>query len=226
MINTSLFTSKSTSTAIAPAPLGRLGASKELKIFDVRYIGWVKRRADGAQTAFGWCNGQWSVVFNKAVLYEFFGLSENPSEAATLYTVLCCKQDATAEEIKAQYKRLVKQWHPDVCQERDARENFDAIQNAWNVLKDGTKRGKYNAGLKLSSDSQMPPAPKMNFVSESDLIYRSPLRCGLILAECNRTGGKYTVAKIIQWNDIVDGNGKTLVTSWPRGAENFTEDWV
>lgn len=225
MINTSLFTSKSTSTAIAPAPLSRLGASKELKIFDVRYIGWVKRRADGTQMAFGWCNGQWSVVFNKSVLHEFFGLSENPSEAATLYTVLCCKQDATAEEIKTAYRRMAKQWHPDRCKEMDARTQFDAIQQAYNVLSNQIKRAKYNAGLTLMAKTEKVAQVPLAY-AESDLIYRSPLRCGLILAECNRTGGKYTVTKIIQWNDIVDSNGKTLVTSWPRGAENFTEDWV
>ena len=56
--------------------------------------------------------------------------------------------------------------------------------------------------------------------------YRSPLRCGLIMAEGVEQLGRFVVSKIIAWEDIPGPNGTVLCTSWPAGAQMFTEEWV
>jgi len=219
MINTSIFQTQNR------APTMAFSTTPEIKIFDIRYIGWVKKRSNGSQTAYGWHKGEWSIVFSKAVLHEWFGIDERPGEAATLYNVLGIKQEATAEEVKTAYRRLAKQWHPDRCKEADARRQFEAIQSAYDVLGDQIRRAKYNAGLMLMARIETSTQQHLAY-SESDLIYRSPLRCGLILCEAARTGNRWTVTKILQWQDIVNQAGQTLVTSWKSGADTFTEDWV
>lgn len=197
----------------------------EIKIFDIRYIGWVKKRADGTQTAYGWSNGEWSVVFPKFVLYEWFGMDERPQESATLYQVLCVKQSATAEEVKASYRRLAKQWHPDRCKEKDARQQFEAIQHAYDVLGNENKRAKYNAGLALMEGvNKFRDMPILAY-DTNDLVYRSPLRCGMILCEVTQSGKRWTVSKIMQWEDITNWAGQTLVTSWKMGDDKPTEVW-
>lgn len=193
----------------------------EIKLLEVRYLGRVKNRPDGSETAFGYCNNTWSVAITKAALYAYFCMSERPGEAATLYSTLGVNAVATDAEIKTAWKRLVKQWHPDLCKEQDARKQFDAIQHAYGVL--STKRAKYDAGLMLQASLAKVPQP---LDADQEYGYRSPLRCGYILAEGSNKSGKFTVSKIIQWNDITNSHGQVLVVSWQYGDKHHTEAWA
>jgi len=38
--------------------------------------------------------------------------------------------------------------------------------------------------------------------------------------------GRFIVQRILAWADIGDGRGHVLITSWPMGADTFTESWV
>lgn len=216
---TSTNTARQTQTTYRPA------GKPEIKIFDIRYVGWVKKRSDGSQTAFGWSGGEWSVIFTKSVLYEWFGMDERPQESATLYQVLCVKPEATAEEIKTNYRRLAKQWHTDICKEKDARQQFEAIQHAYEILRDENKRARYNAGLALVANSTVNREMPILAYNTADLIYRPPLRCGMLLCEVQRSGKKWLVNKILQWEDITNWAGQTLVTSWRMGDDKPTEVW-
>lgn len=164
-------------------------------------------------------------MFAKDVLHSWFGIDARPGEATTLYNTLGLHRESSAEEIKATYRRMAKQWHPDRCKESDARQQFDAIQEAYGILGDTIKRAKYNAGLALMGQIEKLVQAPIEY-SESDLVYRSPLRCGLILCEASRTGNRWNVVKILQWQDIVNAAGQTLVTTWKSGAETFEENWV
>lgn len=194
----------------------------ELKLLEVRYLGRVKLRADGSLTAFGWSGGAWSVAITKDALYTWFGVSLRPGEAGTLYSVLGVTNTAAIDEIKKAYRRLAKQWHPDVCREADAAKQFQAIQHAYDILS-GDKRAKYDAGLTLQSSLRGNVSLAQ---PEDDYGYRSPLRCGHILGQGSQQGRKFVIAKILQWSDIVNTRGQTLVVSWPYGADVHTEAWV
>lgn len=196
--------------------------STEMRILDLRYIGATKTREDGNETAFGWCDGGWNVIFPKAVLTAWFeGEHERPGAAKTLYAVLAITQYATADEIRKAYRRLARQWHPDVCREPDARQQFEAIQAAYDVLSSEKKRARYNAGLQL--EAGMVERPEITFHESS---YRAPLRCGLVLVEGVDRLGRFVVGKIMQWQDITDSQGRVLVTSWQAGSDKFEERWV
>lgn len=200
-------------------------AGNEMRLLDVRYIGAAKDRGDGAPTSFAWSGGKWSVIIPKSVLMEWFGQTQQPGEAQTLYGVLGVSQSVDPAELKTSWRRLVRQWHPDVCKEPNAREQFDAIQAAYQVLGDVNQRAKYDAGLafeamaKAHSDSQVVSARVIE-------DWRPPLRCGLILVEGQERLGRFIVNRILQWADIVNANGDVLVTSWVTGNDQYTESWV
>jgi curved DNA-binding protein len=63
------------------------------------------------------------------------------------YQVLGVKREATAQEIKAAYRKLARQWHPDLHtgkKKEEAEEKFKQINEAYEVLSDEEKRSKYD----------------------------------------------------------------------------------
>jgi len=201
------------------------GSQPSMTILDVRYIGATKSREDGSESAFGWCNGGWNAVFSRQTLMDWFGATQRPGESPTLYGVLGVSQTASAADLKTAWKRLIRQWHPDVCREPDAANQFRAIQEAWEILGDDNRRARYNAGMALETAWKAQEGRRRQ-LGYQDTCYRSPLRCGLILAVGSKVLGRYQVGEILQWMDITDDRGRTLVTSWPAGAKEFTESWV
>lgn len=196
----------------------------EMRLLDVRYIGAAKSRDDGSETAFGWANGEWSVIFPKSKLLEWFGQTERPGESNTLYGVLGVSQSVDSIELRKAWKRLARTWHPDVSKEPGSREQFQAIQEAYEILSDTIKRAKYDAGLQFEalSKAHNPRSMVDEFVTE----WRAPLRCGLILVEGQERLGRFVVSKILQWADIVNAQGKVLVTSWAKDDDHFNATWV
>ncbi len=61
------------------------------------------------------------------------------------YKVLGVARNATADEIKKSYRRLAKQYHPDVNKgDKGAEERFKEISEAYNCLSDPEQRKKYD----------------------------------------------------------------------------------
>ncbi|KAL0578028.1 Chitinase 2 [Marasmius crinis-equi] len=69
------------------------------------------------------------------------------------YEVLGVKRDASAAEIKKTYFGLARKYHPDTNPDKNAREKFQEIQDAYDVLKDDSKRKAYD---QYGSTSQQP----------------------------------------------------------------------
>ena len=60
------------------------------------------------------------------------------------YSVLDVPKTASQEEIKKAYRRLARQYHPDVNHEPDAEEHFKEINEAYEVLSDPQKRAMFD----------------------------------------------------------------------------------
>lgn len=58
------------------------------------------------------------------------------------YEILNIVKEASASEIKKAYRRLALQWHPDKNLEnlQEAKEQFQLVQNAYEVLSDPQER--------------------------------------------------------------------------------------
>jgi len=60
------------------------------------------------------------------------------------YEVLGISRSATQDELKAAFRRLARQYHPDVNDSPDAEEHFKEINEAFAVLSDEQRRGAYD----------------------------------------------------------------------------------
>ncbi len=60
------------------------------------------------------------------------------------YKILGIDKTASAEDIKKQYRRLAKKYHPDVSKEPNAEEKFKEAKEAYEVLSDPEKRQSYD----------------------------------------------------------------------------------
>ncbi len=203
-------------------------AAARTGIFKMLYLGRVKDRGS-EQSAYGWVDGAWRLVFPEATLRDWFGAEKRPGESATLYSVLGIKPDTAGAEIKASWRRLIRVWHPDRNSEPDAAQQFMAIQSAYETLSDPAKRARYDAGLALERSLRSNSTALMNTAAANILAaqeYSPPLRCGYVMVEGQDRLGRFVVSKILEWQDITNERGEILVTSWPEGADSFQERWV
>ncbi len=60
------------------------------------------------------------------------------------YAILGVKPETPSDEIKRAYRKLARQYHPDVSKEPDAENKFKEIGEAWEVLGDKEKRAQYD----------------------------------------------------------------------------------
>jgi len=197
--------------------------TEEIRILDIRYVGATKDRPGfDERAAMGYSSGDWSVVLPESVLLLWFTGLVNRVDATTLYGVLGISRTIDQGEIKTAFRRLARQWHPDVCKEDHAKEMFLRIKDAYDVLSNENKRARYDAGLAL--EATLKSSIDVDFISVNS--YRPPLRCGLVQAEGTESVGRFLVKKIYAWEDITNYQGETLVTSWPFGDKQFVEAWV
>lgn len=206
----------------------------EIRTITLEYLGQCKAREIGAEpTAMGYAGGAWSIVAPESVLRSWFDpfsaatadAPAAPDAPQTLYGLLGVAPTADDAQIKAGYRRMARQWHPDACREPDAGEMFLKIKAAYDVLSDAMRRRKYNAGLQFEQQQardvrRRPASP----IAQSQ--YRAPLRCGLVVAEVLPRLGRLTLTKILQWSDITDGAGRVMVASWSVEDERIKVTWV
>ena len=82
------------------------------------------------------------------------------------YQVLGVERDASAEDIKRAYRKLARKYHPDVSKEANAEEQFKAVNEANEALKDPEKRAAYDQlsrQQQAGEQFQPPPGWESNF---------------------------------------------------------------
>ena len=76
------------------------------------------------------------------------------------YETLGVKRNATQEEIQRAYRRLARQYHPDVNKDQSAEQRFKELSEAYEVLRDPGKRKQYDAlGANWRSGQEFTPPP-------------------------------------------------------------------
>jgi len=80
------------------------------------------------------------------------------------YKVLGVNRDAKTDDIKKQYRRLARKYHPDVSKEANAEEKFKQVKEAYEVLKDPEKRKAYDQfGSQWKQGQGFEPPPNWEY---------------------------------------------------------------
>jgi len=206
--------------------------------FKILYVGASKDREDGTTTSFAmFYDGEreWGMVIPEDVLRNYFEgtpidpKSTKPKEnVGSLYLTLGLKKQTDDEdEIKSAYRRMIRQWHPDICKEPDAHERAQDITEAYDTLKDPKKRIKYRLGLKMVDENVISKKKTKKYVDSMSMYgYKPALRCGILDVSYTKILGRAVVTKIHGWEDIVNPRHETLVVSWIYGDDAPIEMWV
>ena len=83
------------------------------------------------------------------------------------YATLGVDKNASAEDIKKSYRKLARKYHPDVSKEKDAKEKFQEVSEAYETLKDPEKRAAYDqlGSYQPGQDFRPPPGWEQQFHS-------------------------------------------------------------
>ena len=84
-----------------------------------------------------------------------------PVQYKDYYEILGVPRDATDDQIKKSFRKLARQYHPDVARDKKrAEEKFKEINEAYEVLGDPEKRKKYDElGANWKSGAEFRPPP-------------------------------------------------------------------
>src|SRR5262245_22183860 len=83
-----------------------------------------------------------------------------------LYAVLGVRSDASDEEIKRAYRKLAREFHPDVSEDPEGEQLIKEINAAYETLKDPVRRRQYD----LFGSGRMPAADAFPFGDLSDVF--------------------------------------------------------
>src|ERR1700704_1591083 len=87
-----------------------------------------------------------------------------PTQFKDYYATLGVPRNASQEDIKKAFRKLVRQYHPDVAKDKKAAESkFKEINEAYEVLSDPVKRRRYDelgADWKHGASDRPPPGTR------------------------------------------------------------------
>src|SRR5579862_2957709 len=90
------------------------------------------------------------------------------------YEVLGLGRNASEDEIKKAFRRLARQYHPDVNKEKGAEAHFKEVNEAYEVLGDPQKRAAYDrfghAGVSNEAGAAGSPFEGFGFGNFNDLF--------------------------------------------------------
>ena len=99
------------------------------------------------------------------------------------YEVLGVQRGASEADMKAAYRKLAMQHHPDRNPgDKDCEHKFKALNEAYDVLKDADKRAAYDryghAGVSSGMDGGFSGVSDISDIGHNRQPLREPARCG------------------------------------------------
>lgn len=129
------------------------------------------------------------------------------------YKVLGVDKKSTQDEIKKEYRKLAKKYHPDLNRDnKDAQEKFKEINEAYEVLGDEEKRKQYDSFGSFSHGQNFNPSDYGYSADGSNIDFGDLF--GNIFGGGGFSGGSYSGGGGINFEDIF-GGGRSRQTRKP-----------
>lgn len=185
--------------------------------------GRIVTSASTLNYASGWVDfgagGGWHIRFSEDVLKRYFGVPEKSFNGDFFAALL------DAKDIHRAYKRLARQFHPDLNRARNATQQFYKLREAYDVLRDPMRAKRYRAGLLFQKET----------TKESEVLFKVPVSCGDVkvrgdweeskwgwVGKDGRTSTKYlNVTELLNWAPRVRSDGLVMVATWSGGTGSF-----
>lgn len=102
-----------------------------------------------------------------------------------LYTILCCNETASFQELKKSYQTLALQYHPDKSEStQNGSEKFVKIHRAWTILSDMRLRQQYDARWKERCLAQAYPVQDTVYFDEFEKLETCKVNSTDVLQKC------------------------------------------
>ena len=158
------------------------------------------------------------------------------------YEILGVTRDAKNDDIRKAYRKLSKQYHPDINKSAGAEDKYKEINEAYEVLKDKDKRAKYDAlGINWQQGQDFTPPPgyqHVEFGGDFSDFFQSLFGTssgfggfGDIFGHSSEQAMRDSHAQLtLKLSDIIRGGtytlnlgNRTLTVNLPRGITDGTE---
>lgn len=154
-------------------------------------------------------------------------------EKRDYYEVLGVNKTASKDEIRSAYRKLAKQYHPDINHDPDAPKKFEEVQEAYDVLSDDNKKAAYDQygfaafGQGASTGGSGNPFENGGFTSQGfgsfDDLFDTILNGGR--RSQRRSGGPQkgndTLYRVkISFMDAINGTHITVPVTYDEPCEN------
>ncbi|KAJ9480166.1 DnaJ-like protein 1, mitochondrial [Pseudozyma hubeiensis] len=135
--------SSSTAISIAPRrPLTSAASSTSTPAASSRSLVSWSRASSTRPRSCGSCGSQ--LPSSVTSTRPFSASASRTASPKDPYSVLGVKKGADVKDIKRAYYGLAKKYHPDTNKDKDSKERFVEIQNAYDLLSDDKKRAAYD----------------------------------------------------------------------------------
>jgi len=105
------------------------------------------------------------------------------------YSILGVNKSSSQEDIKSAYRKLAREWHPDINKSSNAEEKFKEISQAYETLSDPAKKSAYDN----------PGFPFPNFTQHRN-IHRQPNSAAVIQVELTPFESMKNTTKTVEYN--------------------------
>lgn len=220
----------------APAPMMRSTPSfGERRTIEAFYIGGEKSHGSDRWHSGMNLAGDFIYILPHALVRDWFDpFKPEPVheriqlDDSSLYAMIGARPGATQDELKKAYRLAQRSWHPDFNPgDRTAHDMTIRINQAWETLKDPSRRAAYDAGLALMQSLDDDSEPDwMKSVKKQAQGWQLIKRNGLIDVTCDIYGDFHIVTAIHGWQDITNNQGQVLASSWDFNAARVVKSWI
>ncbi|CAM9712583.1 unnamed protein product, partial [Discosporangium mesarthrocarpum] len=130
------------------------------------------------------------------------------------YSALGVSKTATVDEIKAAYRKIARETHPDVSDDAATREVFEAAAKAYRVLLDPGKRSTYDQGIAMSSF--------VDSIKSGAFDWRAAT--GLVAGNLGAMASSVGAAAQPLAKDLAETVGRSVVTATVQGLEGIMKE--